>query len=116
MPEPALPPCVAASMPAKPVQSLGDLTERVRDQFARAVCDALPSHHVFAVPVDVVAGAVELLTRPFGDEVLLHAIAQAIERRRGALAHEADLRACRAWYSSLTPRERETMVLVVLAC
>ena len=38
------------------------------------------------------AGAVEFLTKPFGDEVLLHAVAQAIERSRGALAHEAALR------------------------
>ena len=59
------------------------------------------------------AGAVEFLTKPFGDEVLLHAIAQAIERSRGALAHEADLRSRRACYASLTPRERETMALVV---
>jgi DNA-binding NarL/FixJ family response regulator len=113
MPEPALPPCVVASMPAKPVQSLGDPTERVRDQFARALCDALPSHHVHTVPVDVVAGAVEFLTKPFGDDVLRNAIGQAIQRSRAALAHEGDLRARRACYASLTPRERETMALVV---
>jgi len=59
------------------------------------------------------AGAVEFLTKPFGDEVLLHAIEQAIERSRGALAHEADLRSLRDCYASLTPRERETMALVV---
>jgi FixJ family two-component response regulator len=59
------------------------------------------------------AGAVEFLTKPFGDDVLLHAIAQAIERSRAALAHEADLRFSRDCYASLTPRERETMALVV---
>ena len=59
------------------------------------------------------AGAVEFLTKPFGDEVLLHAITQAIERSRAAFAHQADLRARRACYASLTPRERETMALVV---
>jgi FixJ family two-component response regulator len=59
------------------------------------------------------AGAAEFLTKPFGDEVLLHAVRQAIERSRIALAHDADLRACRERYKSLTPRERETMALVV---
>ena len=59
------------------------------------------------------AGAVEFLTKPFGDDVLRDAIGQAIERSRAALAHEAELRAHRACYASLTPRERETMGLVV---
>ena len=59
------------------------------------------------------AGAVEFLTKPFGDDVLLTAISQAIERSRTALAHEAELRALQDCHASLTPRERETMALVV---
>lgn len=59
------------------------------------------------------AGAVEFLTKPFGDDALRNAIGQAIERSRAALAHEDDLRGRRACYASLTPREREIMALVV---
>jgi FixJ family two-component response regulator len=59
------------------------------------------------------AGAVEFLTKPFSDDVLLNAVSQAIERSRAALAHEAELRALRDRHASLTPRERETMALVV---
>ena len=59
------------------------------------------------------AGAVEFLTKPFGYDVLQNAISQAIERSRAAIAHEADLRSRRDCYASLTPRERETMALVV---
>jgi FixJ family two-component response regulator len=59
------------------------------------------------------AGAVEFLTKPFSDDVLLNAIGQAVERSRIILAHEAELRALRACQASLTPRERETMALVV---
>jgi FixJ family two-component response regulator len=59
------------------------------------------------------AGAVEFLTKPFKDDVLLEAIQGAIERSRAALRHESALRALRDSYVSLTPREREVMALVV---
>ena len=45
--------------------------------------------------------------------MLLNAISQAIERSRIALAHQAELRVLRDRHTSLTPRERETMALVV---
>jgi FixJ family two-component response regulator len=59
------------------------------------------------------AGAVEFLTKPFGDDVLLSAIRHAIERSRTALDHEAEIRALRDCYASLSRREREVMALVV---
>jgi FixJ family two-component response regulator len=59
------------------------------------------------------AGAVEFLTKPFGDDVLLGAIRHAIERSRIALDHEAEIRSLRDCYASLTRREREVMALVV---
>ncbi len=58
------------------------------------------------------AGAIEFLTKPVDAEVLLCAIEQALERSRRALDHEAKIRRLRESYLSLTPREREVMMLV----
>ena len=59
------------------------------------------------------AGAVEFLTKPFRDDVLLSAVRQAIERSRAALDRDAEVRALGDCYVSLTRREREVMALVV---
>ena len=59
------------------------------------------------------AGAVEFLTKPFGDDVLLSAIHHAIERSRTALSHEAQMRVLKERYTSLSRREQEVMAWVV---
>ena len=59
------------------------------------------------------AGAVEFLTKPLNDEVLLSVVRQALERSRLALARETEMQELRDRYASLSPRERQVMGLVV---
>ena len=58
-------------------------------------------------------GAFEFLTKPLRTELLLKAIHSAIDRSRDTLRLDAEVRALRDRFESLTPREAEVMTLVV---
>jgi len=62
------------------------------------------------------AGAVEFLTKPFADSVLLDAIDGALARSRDTLARSAERRSLRDRHRTLTRREREVMALVAAGC
>jgi FixJ family two-component response regulator len=59
------------------------------------------------------AGAVEFLTKPFDDQVLLDAIHAALERDRARRHDDARLAQLRARHEQLTERERQVMSHVV---
>src|SRR2546430_1305160 len=58
------------------------------------------------------AGAVEIFTKTVGDDVLLNAVRQALERSRVVLSYEAEMQTLRDRHAALTPRERQVMALV----
>lgn len=59
------------------------------------------------------AGAVEFLTKPVRDDVVLTAIRDAIDRSRTLLEREAEMQALLDCHASLSRREREVMAGVV---
>jgi FixJ family two-component response regulator len=62
------------------------------------------------------AGAVEFLTKPFDDQVLLDAVHAALERDRARHRDDAKLANLRFRYEQLTERERQVMSHVVAGC
>lgn len=59
------------------------------------------------------AGAVEFLTKPFKDSVLVGAIRESLDRSRLALDRTTEMHILWNRYASLTRRERQVMALVV---
>jgi len=59
-------------------------------------------------------GAVEFLTKPFGEEEMLGAIEAALERSRETVGKQSALLDLRERYDSLSRRDREVMNLVVM--
>jgi len=91
-----------------------DLQQRISAERAEMPIIFITGHGDIPTTVRAMkAGAIEFLTKPFRDEVLLIAIRHALERSRAALAQELSIQELRESYASLTPRERQVMTLVV---
>jgi FixJ family two-component response regulator len=58
------------------------------------------------------AGAIDFLAKPFRDQDMLDAVMKALERDRERRESEGAISDLRARFESLSPREREVMVLV----
>ena len=112
-PHPTVPCCLVLDVTLPGLSGL-ELQEQLADRTDMPII-FITGHGDVPMTVQAMkAGAVEFLTKPFDDAVLLDAIRGAIERSRTALREESEMQALRRCYASLTPREREVMELVVL--
>jgi FixJ family two-component response regulator len=99
--------------------SLPDLDGLELQHRLGAECSGLPIIFITGhgdVPMTVramKAGAAEFLTKPFREDVLLDAIATALERSRAVLEQHSEAQHLRDRYATLSHREREVMALVV---
>jgi FixJ family two-component response regulator len=111
-PRPLVPSCLVLDVALPDVNGL-DLQKRVAVDRSDMPVIFITGHGDVPITVQAMkAGAIEFLTKPFRDDVLVSAIRHALERSQRALAREAKIKALRESYGSLTPREREVMVLV----
>ena len=110
---PVIPSCLVLDVSLPGLNGL-ELQKRIAVERAEMPIIFITGHGDVPMTVQAMkAGAVEFLTKPFGDEALLGAIRNALERSRVALDREAEIRMLRDAYTLLTPRERQVMVLVV---
>ena len=112
-PEVSVPSCLVLDMQLPGVNGL-DLQERVATDRSGTPIVFITGHGDVPMTVRAMkAGAVEFLTKPLRDDVLLAAIAHAVQRSDAELRRGAELKMLRDRYASLTQREREVMALVV---
>jgi FixJ family two-component response regulator len=110
---PVAPSCLVLDVSLPDVNGL-DLQKRIADDRGEMPIIFITGHGDVPTTVRAMkAGAVEFLMKPFGDDVLLGAIREALERSHTALDQQAELRVLRERYTALSRREREVMALVI---
>ena len=112
-PRTTLPSCLVLDVSLPDLNGL-ELQKMIRSERKEMPIIFITGHGDIPMTVQAMkGGAVEFLTKPFDDEMLLSAIRHAIKRSAAVLEDQAEISALRSSYESLTPRERDVMKLVV---
>lgn len=109
---PAVPSCLVLNVSLPDLNGL-DLQKRVtavRPNMAIIFITGEPD--VYTTVRAMKAGAIEFLTKPFRDDILLGAIREGIKRSCAELSRDAEVRTLRDCYARLSQRERQVMALV----
>ncbi len=110
---PEAPSCLVLDLQMPGLSGL-DLQKRMAEVGLEIPIVFLTAHGNIPASVKAIkAGAVEFLTKPFDEQELLQAIAEAIERDQLTRQQHAAMRGLRDRYESLTAREQEVMQQVV---
>jgi FixJ family two-component response regulator len=113
-PRVSVPSCLVLDISLPGLNGL-DLQKRVAMERSEMPVIFITGHGDIPITVQAMkAGAVEFLTKPFSDEILLNAIRHALIRSKALLDRSTEIQALKARYSCLTAREREVMALVVV--
>jgi FixJ family two-component response regulator len=113
-PRPSVPSCLILDISLPGLNGL-ELQKRVAVERPDMPIIFITGHGDIPMTVQAMkAGAVEFLTKPFSDEVLLSAIRVAIDRSKILIGRDAELQTLKTRYSCLTSREREVMVRVAV--
>jgi FixJ family two-component response regulator len=90
-----------------------ELQQRIADRPEVPIIFVTCNHDVHTTVQAMKAGAFDFMLKPFGEEVMLKAIASAIAHSEMALKRESELQALRQCHASLSRREQQVMALVV---
>jgi FixJ family two-component response regulator len=111
-PRPTVPCCLVLDVTLPGLNGL-DLQQQLADRTEMPIIFITGYGDVPMTVRAMKAGAVEFLTKPFSDDVLLEAIRGALARSRAALQYDSETQILKDCYETLTQREREVMALVV---
>ena len=111
-PRPMVPSCLVLDVRLPGLSGL-ELQQRVAERTDMPIIFIAGAADVATTVQAMKAGAVEFLTKPFKEDVLLDALHQARERSRAAQRQQSEMRIVRGRYDSLTTRERQVLALVV---
>ncbi|MBO9714229.1 response regulator transcription factor [Sphingomonas sp.] len=109
---PDLPGCIVLDVRLPGVNGL-DLQEQLAKTDSHLPVVLVTGHGDIPMTVRAMkAGAVDFLPKPFRDQDMLDAVAAAIDRDRKRRAAATDIEGLRTAYATLSPRERQVMLMV----
>jgi len=111
-PKPDLPACLVLDIELPDINGL-ELQARIAEALHPPIVFITGHGDIPSSVRAVKRGAVDFLTKPFGDQALLAAIDAAVELDKAARAERTEIEKLRQRLATLTPRERDVLPLVV---